>query len=1012
MCAGAWTRRDVTLPPQRIIGMANTPTMTTTTKTMMMRNECSYRNDNNDHNSHAHHHAHDHACVVLDPYLARILSLDQPSIHQQSCDVVVDDVVDYDVLVNLARQCERALVWHDDHHNNNNNNNNNNDHGSDHHSSIPHNGVDPYQTLLAPQQLPLPPLPLPPHHLTTVAALVAFNQLEDTIAHYYGHGRFTVSSRIVAGRAPLLTHMLSNLQQQVKQQQHQLKQQEQQQVKQQLVKQQQHTDPPFTKNPADTDPFHQTHVTVTVSVASLVPLLRCLLLPGSAKNCSKNGNNSSNSSSSSSGGGGLNLRNLVWHGFVGRLDRAWLALIMVLHQQLQVHLQRRMTLQQQQQQQKQQQQEEAEEKDKGAAIAETKAPLASSPPPTMTSSSSSSFSLDPFFPAARQSLIRARGQALWEQPRTLTQHIAAWIGNQDHIVGLWNVAMEWIERDDGDDDDDDDDANSHQYQKFPRRRHQQQATESPCSEAPCLDAPLDSSSGVSCRDVFPVTLICAMFTVLLEHGLRQDWCRCNHRARDAVARPGAYYVTLDGHGQRHQHNLLLFPYVLVDNDDDDKEHEEGKWNEERNIVAIDQQSAPASPFSASDNKNDASSPPVNQLMYQLGAPLTSLLSDLFVSPYGPNLRAALAHGSLNDLLEEELAVQIALANRSSGPESAVSTTSTAPTKERASNRAILRDYAKLLLFAMDQAATASLAQPDQRHQSTDNSDGQQQSDQSWSYRPMFSFAADTRLSLGRLQSGLRQLDVLVQQGDDVSGDSNPSVAFGTSLDLLSVPFCQVHGCLERLALHMGQPLHSDDSDIAGIDTAHSWTVADILREHECNQRLAPLGATRTLVKDVATAITNYLETRHDFASELHSIHTTTATTHDSSRNSAVERRRRRTLRLVECGRAAWQMYTFAAWVALLSLERSFSMYHETGTENNSFPLDGSQLKKAVERTRMVVSTVDTFLTTNSERAFKSVAEYTKSKQIKSLIAFKQEQNKDCDPAPVNRLGQSNLWKEG
>jgi len=587
---------------------------------------------------------------------------------------------------------------------------------------------------------------------------------------------------------------------------------------------------------------------------------------------------------------------------------------------------------------------------------------------------------------------------------------------EDHMVGLWNVVVAWIEReyDDDDDEHDDDDDEHHHQQQQSHGQQQQPASESPFSGPPCLDATLESSSSMSSsfrHDVVPVTLICAILTVLLEHGLRQDWCRCNQRPWDAMARPGAYYVTLDGHGQRHQHNLLLFPYVLVDNDDDDDEHEEGgggKWNGdnhdhnengEQNIVAVDGQcEAGASPSSVSDSKN--ASPPVNQLLYHLGAPLTSLLSDLFVSPYGPNLRAALAHGSLNDLLEDELAVQIALANRanrSSNSDSVGSTTSAAATTEDAStaaaNRAILRDYAKLLLFAMDQAATSSssLGQQKQQPQSKeDNNDWQRQSDQSWTYRPVFSFAADTRLSLGRLQSGLRQLDALLQQDDSIAA-SYFSSSFSASLHLLSVPPWQVHCCLERLARHTGQPLHSNEIDTAGIDSSHPWTVADILSEHECNQRLAPLGAARTLVKDAATAVIHYLERRQDVASELHSIKTRMISINDGSRNAAAERRRRRALRLVECGRAAWQIYAFAAWVALLSLERSFSMNHGTERETDSFPLDERKLRKAVERTRMVVSTVDTFLTTNAERAFKSASEYTKSKLIKALIAFKQEQ---------------------
>lgn len=105
----------------------------------------------------------------------------------------------------------------------------------------------------------------------------------------------------------------------------------------------------------------------------------------------------------------------------------------------------------------------------------------------------------------------------------------------------------------------------------------------------------------------------ALLGVLLEHGLRLDWCRSNDSPGDASARPHSYYVTLDGHGQRNQHDLLLHPY-------------------------------------RSDNTRNA-------LISSgtCGATTIALLTDLFASSCGgPNIRAALAHGVWDMYVEKEL----------------------------------------------------------------------------------------------------------------------------------------------------------------------------------------------------------------------------------------------------------------------------------------------------------------------------------------------------------------------
>jgi hypothetical protein len=106
----------------------------------------------------------------------------------------------------------------------------------------------------------------------------------------------------------------------------------------------------------------------------------------------------------------------------------------------------------------------------------------------------------------------------------------------------------------------------------------------------------------------------AILSILIEHSLRVEWCRLNNRTEDLIARPGSYFVTLDGHSQRKQHDLLLHPYIGLGSE-------------------------------ASKNK----------LISSLGGGTIALLTDIFISSSGgPNIRAALGHGLWDSVMEGEL----------------------------------------------------------------------------------------------------------------------------------------------------------------------------------------------------------------------------------------------------------------------------------------------------------------------------------------------------------------------
>ena len=112
---------------------------------------------------------------------------------------------------------------------------------------------------------------------------------------------------------------------------------------------------------------------------------------------------------------------------------------------------------------------------------------------------------------------------------------------------------------------------------------------------------------------YPIVFASVM-TPMIEHLLRLLWCHENKR-NNQVAEPGSYYVTLDGHGQRDKHDIVIMPFLSQQGD---------------------------------------SKGVRNQLVYRLGGSTMAYLMDMFSAVGGPNIRATVAHGSFNEYLFREL----------------------------------------------------------------------------------------------------------------------------------------------------------------------------------------------------------------------------------------------------------------------------------------------------------------------------------------------------------------------
>lgn len=136
-----------------------------------------------------------------------------------------------------------------------------------------------------------------------------------------------------------------------------------------------------------------------------------------------------------------------------------------------------------------------------------------------------------------------------------------------------------------------------------------------------------------CRVCFNYThspvIFSSVCAPMIEHALRLLWCIVNERTDDCIAKDGAYYVTLDGHGQRDKHDVVLLPNLST-----------GGFKSKVGVETT-----------TSIPKGEEKS----KLVDAIGEGNMAFLIDLFASPPGsPNIRAALAHGSYSKHLLNEL----------------------------------------------------------------------------------------------------------------------------------------------------------------------------------------------------------------------------------------------------------------------------------------------------------------------------------------------------------------------
>ncbi|KAL3941223.1 MAG: hypothetical protein SGBAC_004398 [Bacillariaceae sp.] len=349
----------------------------------------------------------------------------------------------------------------------------------------------------------------------------------------------------------------------------------------------------------------------------------------------------------------------------------------------------------------------------------------------------------------------------------------------------------------------------------------------------------------------------SILIILLESGLRQMWCRCNDRS-DLVAVPNEYFVTLDGFGQRKkQHNIFFHPYLL----------EGGRSR--------------------------------NKLIEYLPGSTTALITDLFCSPGGPNVRGLVSHGSYGANLLQEW--------------------------ERCSNY----DEKTEDLWQTTHAVLVGLYLVASRGEID--------------YGPVFSNTAVSEQLLKQAQVQLRELRDLQVNCKTYVSVATRSIDDTNTIGVVPESF-QVTRLLPQYTI---------------------WTADDVFAEHESNVKLANAGAARMLLQDVERATATH---KRELQEALNSL--------KGRRANVAKRKQKRSLRIIESSQAAYSLYRFGMCVAVLHLKEQ--MMESDSTHSVSI--------RAVERARMVISTFDNFLHSNTERAMKSLRDYNKAKKTKEIAA--------------------------
>ena len=228
------------------------------------------------------------------------------------------------------------------------------------------------------------------------------------------------------------------------------------------------------------------------------------------------------------------------------------------------------------------------------------------------------------------------------------------------------------------------------------------------------------------------------------------------------------------------------------------------------------------------------------------------------------------------------------------------------------------------------------------------------------YQPLFSFAAYTLKKLELLLEKLDYLHDFVSSTEILKTTSQDLSSRNDSIHKLTT----VHSFIPEMKQIIFGDMYRDGT----------WTIEAFYNEYDMNIKLVNCGAARSLIEDIAFAVSSYV-------SSIMENHEQNLTKELNSRQ------KKRFLNLCSISLVTIDLYTFALYVAMSSImqEMKINKLEPSSSDSVAVCYPPTNLLKAVERSRMVVSTFSTFSALNRYRAMKAANGYVASKHVKMIL---------------------------
>ena len=324
----------------------------------------------------------------------------------------------------------------------------------------------------------------------------------------------------------------------------------------------------------------------------------------------------------------------------------------------------------------------------------------------------------------------------------------------------------------------------------------------------------------------------------------------------------------------------------------------------------------------------------NKLIEVIGGEAIALLSDLFAAPSNeaPNIRSALCHGKYDNVIISEL-------------EGLVTEVSVQ------GNDTILMDDAACALISCLELITS-------------NDSGESMVERTFIYRPVYSYTAEAMRDLKEVLQSLESLESMIKNPLIINCMESMEVqhseeiqALEIDLESIKVMACSIFGTMAK----------TEDEP---------WNVEDIYTEHQTNTMLADNIAAQALISDVSQFTKIYVERVEERLDNL-TIRPT------STKDRCILKT---STRFCSLAKICCKLYTFSVYISLVSMK------NELDGCSLDDQLSKDDLIKAVERTRMTVSTFDSYSATNIDRSMKALQQYLQGKAVKKVICTASEES--------------------